>query len=170
MSYRHLTIWRGARIVSLAMTASQRPLLCMIIACSLVGANPSTPTHQRQISMNPVEIDISQIPQRIIQLSHNAPFCNRNVHTCAHFCYKMMHCEIWGWRIVEFVQQGYSDTLKPHRCHDANFVIPGGTRGFHNDILQCCWWRQSCIITALRFQSDGRHKIYTRTSGRWHLK
>ena len=23
------------------------------------------------------------------QLSHNAPFCNRNAHTCAHFCYKL---------------------------------------------------------------------------------
>ena len=24
-------------------------------------------------------------------MSHNAPFCNRNVHTCAHFCYKIVH-------------------------------------------------------------------------------
>ena len=28
---------------------------------------------------------ISQIPQCIRQISHNAPFCNRNVHTCAYF-------------------------------------------------------------------------------------
>ena len=42
--------------------------------------------------------------QRIRQISHNAPFCNRNVHTRAHFCYKMMHCGIWDWCIVEFVQ------------------------------------------------------------------
>ena len=34
---------------------------------------------------------ISQIPQCIKQISHNAPFCNRNVHTRAHFCYKMVH-------------------------------------------------------------------------------
>ena len=35
--------------------------------------------------------------------SHNAPvpyptmhhFCNRNVHMCAHFCYKMVHCRIF---------------------------------------------------------------------------
>ena len=27
---------------------------------------------------------ISQIPQCIIQISHNAPFCNRNVHAYAH--------------------------------------------------------------------------------------
>ena len=48
---------------------------------------------------------ISQISQYIRQISHNAPFCNRNVHMCAHFCYKMVHCGIWDWRIVGFVQQ-----------------------------------------------------------------
>ena len=36
-----------------------------------------------------------------VQISHNAPLCNRNVHMCAHFCYNMMH---WGtilcWIVV----------------------------------------------------------------------
>ena len=50
---------------------------------------------------------ISQIPQCISQISHNAPFCNRNVHTGAHFCYKMVNCGIWDWCIVGFVQQVY---------------------------------------------------------------
>ena len=36
----------------------------------------------------------SQIPQCIRQISHNAQFCDRNVHICAHFCYKMVH---WGY-------------------------------------------------------------------------
>ena len=35
-----------------------------------------------------------------IQISHNAPFCNRNVHTCAHFCYKVMHCALWEMGLV----------------------------------------------------------------------
>ena len=43
---------------------------------------------------------ISQIPQCIRQISHNAPFCNRNVHLCAHFCYKVVHYGIWDWCIV----------------------------------------------------------------------
>ena len=34
---------------------------------------------------------ISQITQCIRRISHNAPFCNRNVHAYAHFCYKMVH-------------------------------------------------------------------------------
>ena len=36
----------------------------------------------------PINRGISQIPQCIWQISHDAPFCNRNVHTCAHFCCK----------------------------------------------------------------------------------
>ena len=39
--------------------------------------------------------------------SHNAPFCNRNVHLCAHFYYKMVHCDIFVWYIVEFVSCVY---------------------------------------------------------------
>ena len=37
---------------------------------------------------------MSQIPQRIRQLSHNAPLCNINVltYTCALFCHKVVHC------------------------------------------------------------------------------
>ena len=36
---------------------------------------------------------ISQIPQCNRWISHNAPFCNTNVHI-SHFCYKMVHCGI----------------------------------------------------------------------------
>ena len=38
----------------------------------------------------------SNIPQCTI--------CNRNVHLCAHFCYKMVHCGIYAWCIVGFVR------------------------------------------------------------------
>ena len=37
----------------------------------------------------------AQIPQCIRPISHNASFCNRNVHMYAHFCYKMMYCVIF---------------------------------------------------------------------------
>ena len=40
----------------------------------------------------------------IHQISHNAPFCNRNMHTCAHFCYKVVHCGMWDWWMVGFVR------------------------------------------------------------------
>ena len=49
----------------------------------------------------------SQILQCTKRISHYAPFCNRNVHTCAHFCYKVVNCGIWDWCIVEFVRQVY---------------------------------------------------------------
>ena len=35
-------------------------------------------------------------------ISHNAPFCNRNVHICAYFCYKMVHCGIFVWRMTQW--------------------------------------------------------------------
>ena len=50
---------------------------------------------------------VAQIPQCTSLMSHNAPFCNRNVHMCAHFCYKMVHCRIIVWCIVGFVIRAY---------------------------------------------------------------
>ena len=35
---------------------------------------------------------LAQTPQYIKQISPIDPFCNRNVHTCAYFCYKMVPC------------------------------------------------------------------------------
>ena len=35
-----------------------------------------------------------QIPQCTCHIPHNAPFCNRKVDICAHFCYRMLHCGI----------------------------------------------------------------------------
>ena len=45
------------------------------------------------------------IPQFSKQISHNTTFCNRNVHTCPLLCYKMVHCGICDWWIVNLVQQ-----------------------------------------------------------------
>ena len=46
---------------------------------------------------------ISQIPQCIKQISHHAPFCNRNVHTCTFLLQNgalwdmgLLHCGIWA--------------------------------------------------------------------------
>ena len=56
---------------------------------------------------------ISQIPECIRQISHNASFCNRNVRTCAYFSYKLVHCGIWDWCIVGFVQQASVPRINP---------------------------------------------------------
>ena len=39
-------------------------------------------------------------PQCTSLTSHNVPFCSRNVHMYAHFCYKMVHCGIFVKCIV----------------------------------------------------------------------
>ena len=38
---------------------------------------------------------VAQIPQCTSTTSHNVQFCNTNVHMCAHFCYKRLHCGIF---------------------------------------------------------------------------
>ena len=51
---------------------------------------------------------ISQIPKFIRQISNNVPFCYRNAHTCAYFCYKMVHRGIWNWCIVGLMRLVYN--------------------------------------------------------------
>ena len=46
---------------------------------------------------------VPQIPWCTSPISHNAPCCSRNVHMCAHFCYKMVHFGIFVRCIVGFV-------------------------------------------------------------------
>ena len=57
---------------------------------------------------------VVQIPQCTSPISHNAPFCYKNVHICAHFCYKMMHCGIFGalWDCAPWVY--HSSLIEQH--------------------------------------------------------
>ena len=50
---------------------------------------------------------VAQIPQCTSPMSHNAPFYNRNVHMCGHFCYKMVYCGIFVRCVVGFVKWVY---------------------------------------------------------------
>ena len=45
---------------------------------------------------------VVQITQCASRIPHNAPLCNRNQNTCAHFYYKMALCGLIVWCIVEF--------------------------------------------------------------------
>ena len=54
---------------------------------------------------------VAQIPQCSSPISHNAPFCNRNVHMCAHFYYKMEHYGIFVYCIIVFVRSVYSHPM-----------------------------------------------------------
>ena len=65
-------------------------------------------THSRRDKMPAIfQKSILKIPQCIRQISQNALFCNRNIHTlCTYFCYEIVYCGmIWGWSIMRFVQQ-----------------------------------------------------------------
>ena len=50
---------------------------------------------------------VAQILQCTSPISHNAPFCDRNVHMCAHFCYKMVHYGIFMKCIMGFIRWIY---------------------------------------------------------------
>ena len=72
---------------------------------------PSSLMHVCKVDMNVLSENILIIVNDVLiyrwYISHKAPFCNRNVHMCAHFCYKVVHCGIFVWCIVGFVQQVY---------------------------------------------------------------
>ena len=89
-------------------------------------------------------------------MSHNAPFCNGNVHTCAHFCYKIMH-----WDLPDALRDLWGGSI----CAlHGTFVIwldcrqTKGYRGFFNqrgvinasqldDVFQCAVWRPMASLT-----------------------
>ena len=50
---------------------------------------------------------MAQISQCTSAIYHNAPFCNKNVHMAANFCYKMLHCGISVLGIVGFARWVY---------------------------------------------------------------
>ena len=68
---------------------------------------------------------ISQIPQCIRQISRNASFCNRDVHTCAHICYQMVHCGIWDWCIEGFMQLVGRQMERQAACKHHGLVSSG---------------------------------------------
>ena len=49
----------------------------------------------------------SQMPHHFTQIYHSAPFCSRNVHTCAYFCYKMVRCGIYRFGALWDMRQTY---------------------------------------------------------------
>ena len=69
------------------------------------------PTETRAFPNGPV----TQIPHCISPVSYNAPFCKRNVHICAHFFYKMVHCGVFAalWDLWDgsFVHPSLSTTI-----------------------------------------------------------
>ena len=80
----------------------------------------------------------AQIPENTSPISQNAPFCNRNAHTCAHFCYKMVYSGILVWCIVGFVRwvycrkryQSLKNVKKLHNLNETNFSQELISHGF----------------------------------------
>ena len=51
-------------------------------------------------------------------------------------------------------------TLKIKGCHNANFIVNGGTVGYYNDNIWCPQWRQNGIMTILCFHGRNYRKLF----------
>ena len=89
-------------------------------------------------------------PQYIRQISNNARFCNRNVHMCAHFSYKMVHCGILGWCNVGFVQQVYLIKSVTVNTDSPAWSITGSFHIFHIHCQAICGTDADQLGTNLR--------------------
>ena len=55
---------------------------------------------------------VANIPKCTSPISYHPPICSRHVPTCAHFCYKVVHCMcFFFWCNVEFLRRTYSYIL-----------------------------------------------------------
>ena len=67
----------------------------------------------------------------VTEISHNSPFCSRNMHMCVHFCYKIVHCvwrnqisNTWLWWNI-FVMSIWCyiyETIKLSQTYDIQFI------------------------------------------------
>ena len=92
---------------------------------------------------------ISQIPQCMRQMSHNAPFCNRNVHTCTFLLQNdalwdmgLLHCGIWDWCIMGFVKWVNCTSAGPYMSNIRWNGSPFITWNIHTYY----WYTRCCII------------------------
>ena len=91
---------------------------------------------------------VSQFPQCIGHISHNALFCNRNVHVCAHFCYEMVHygiCRIGLLDIRIFVHMVCAVSEHDDFYHGA---ICSGLYIYIYIRYKLCIWHVLCIINS----------------------
>ena len=90
---------------------------------------------------------VAQIPQCTSSISHNASFCSRNVHMCAHFCYKIVHCGIFVWHIVGCVRGIY---FKCHLPEVRVYIL----------CLPSDWKRRAVIMQLCRHQQHWRISLW----------
>ena len=115
-------------------------------ACMIVGAIAAA-----AVMMTDNSRSVTQIPQCTSLISHNAPFCNRNVHVCTLLLQNGVLCDICVMhrRIFEMgllvvtpficCIMTYGDISSLHCCWD----------------MQACYMLQTCWITVTLLKYHG---------------
>ena len=112
----------------------------------LTGDQDSCPSIDTARVTRPIGCNriVIHIPQFTSPISHNAPLCNRNVHTCTHFCYKVVHCGIFVWCIVGFVGWLYCHSKHvPLKMWTSQWFGSIGTNGqlTLSMLAAATWWK-----------------------------
>ena len=106
---------------------------------TLLSGHGLTPDRRQAITYTSNDVtNASQIPQCTSPIFHNAPLCNRNVLTCAHFCYNFLDCCIVG----------FVNTLRPRQ----------DGRRFPDDTFERIFLKENVIILiriSLKFVPNG---------------
>ena len=120
---------------------------------------------------------VAQIPQCTSPISHNAPFYNRNVHICAHFCYKIIHSglsdalwDLWDWSIAWFQKTLWRQWLW-HESNNAVVVFPSYIFRLQQQKIYCISPLTKMATTfqiIRRFQSFCINTIVTLVLNRHH--
>ena len=106
------------------------------------------------------------------QILHTAPFCNRNVHTCTHFCNKITHSGIWDCYAVGFIWQvwGAVDCCQmPRGCYYVLYSTSGALWfciSFYNGIRKCTCTDTKRIICLIKLSLILQYALNTHPSYR----
>ena len=106
---------------------------------------------------------VSQLPQCTSPIPHNATFSTKNVHMCAHFSYKMVHCgylfnALWClWNVsIQHRQTGSLCCQVSVECAGSNILRPGQNgRHFDNFV------NENCSKILYKFETQGFDKVYS---------
>ena len=82
----------------------------------------ATPIHTILIDPSHKSYNVSDISD----IYHNAILCNKNMHTCANFRYKLVHCGIWVGALWDLCNWSNKAASRPNHNFGTKLLSPYG--------------------------------------------